>query len=381
MKALVLKYLTDTISTEESETLFEWLQKEEHRAVFEQYVREQYDLDLAIRPADVKVAYRKLRGRMEEEEHRKNRKIKKITTYRIKYAAAVIILLGLGYFYQQGYFSPGTGQQLVPEEEPITLQLDNGEIEVIDPQKTDRVTDASGRVVGRQDRGKITYNGDTVGEAIAYNTLKVPYGKRFEVELSDGTAVFLNSGTALKYPVNFREGEDRQVTVTGEAYFKVARDTKHPFIVNTGKLNVRVLGTSFNVSAYPEDAVTDIILVEGKVALYTEDKTPGESTVITPGTRGTLLREAGEISTEAVNTVVYTSWMEGTLVFRNMTFDNILKKLERHYNITIINTNKALGKETFNASFENETIENVLAYLNASYAIDYEIKDNKVFIK
>src|SRR5690606_36367432 len=108
----------------------------------------------------------------------------------------------------------------------------------------------------------------TNSDKLAYNTLKIPFGKKFRLQLSDGTMVHINSGSTLKYPIKFIAGENRQVYLDGEAFFDVAKDKKHPFIVNADNLNVRVLGTHFNVSNYPEDAVTDVVLVEGSVGMY-----------------------------------------------------------------------------------------------------------------
>ena len=115
-------------------------------------------------------------------------------------------------------------------------------------------------MVGNQNGNKIVYDTETTLEKLVYNTIKIPYGKRFELQLSDGTIVHLNSGTTLKYPVKFIASGNRQVFLDGEAFFDVAKDKTHPFVVNADNLNVRVLGTHFNVSNYPEDKLTDIVL-------------------------------------------------------------------------------------------------------------------------
>ena len=122
-------------------------------------------------------------------------------------------------------------------------------------------------------------------ETLVYNTLKIPYGKQFEVELSDGTIVHLNSGTTLRYPVAFLKNQNRKVFLTGEAFFEVAKDKAHPFTVSTQELNVEVLGTKFNASSYTEDVTTDIVLVEGKVALYKDKKENNNSVKLTPGSK------------------------------------------------------------------------------------------------
>ena len=215
---------------------------------------------------------------------------------------------------------------------------------------------------------------------MVYNTLTVPYGKRFEIKLSDGTNVHLNAGTSLKYPVKFFKGENRQVFLNGEAFFDVTSDKNHPFIVNAESLNVEVFGTEFNVSAYPEDSTTDVVLVEGSVGLYNENETLKDGVTIVPGTKGSHEKKQNNISTEKVNIEIYTQWMQGGLVFRNSTFENISKKLERHYNVKIINNNEHLNKEVFNASFKQESIDIVLSYFSDSYNIEYTIQENTIYI-
>ncbi|MEM6734555.1 MAG: FecR domain-containing protein [Bacteroidota bacterium] len=296
-------------------------------------------------------------------------------------AALFIGLIGLGIFYQQGGLSTKV-DMVVPGNDAITLELDNGEIKIIDENGSETIATASGQVVGQQEKNKLTYEGsETTGELV-YNTLTVPYGKRFDIELSDGTTVFLNAGSSIKYPVNFVKGMERQVFLTGEAFLEVTKDTKHPFIVNADELNVQVLGTQFNVSNYPEDKRAEVVLVEGSVGMYQDHEDFDESTnmVLTPGLKGTFDESTQQIETKEVSTKVYTAWVGGELVFRNMTFGNILKKLERAYNVTINNTNTELGRKTFNASFKEGDINMVLQSFQKYYGIEYSIENNEVNI-
>ncbi len=299
-----------------------------------------------------------------------------------KYASVAAVFIGVlavGYFYQQGAFDSSEEGLLVPAHESITLQLEDGSIQVIDPTSSKTVRDAQGNLVANQDQSQLDYTEAGGSEVLVYNTLTVPYGKRFDVVLSDGTTVYLNSGTELKYPVSFLDEGNREVFVEGEAYFDVTSDTDRPFIVNAEALNVEVLGTEFNVFAYPEDARTDVVLVEGSVALAIGESTG--NTVLSPGEKGIMDRVSQTIDTEKVNTNIYTAWRKGELVFRRMPFENLVKKLERHYNVTIEIENETLKKEVFSASFNNETIETVLGFLNDSYNIEYIIKDNTVYIQ
>lgn len=301
----------------------------------------------------------------------------------ISIAASFLILLAIGWSYKQDFFNRNLNTQEITNSNEITLQLGNGEIQIIAQNKKSQVTDSKGNVIGTQNGNKIIYDTKTSLENLVYNIIKIPYGKRFELELSDGTIVHLNSGSTLKYPVKFIANSNRQVFLDGEAYFDVTKDKKHPFVVNADNLNIRVLGTHFNVSSYPEDKFTDVVLVEGSVGLYEKNEKfdAAKNTMLKPGFKGSFNKKDNHIDIEQVVTDSYTSWMQGKLVFKNMTFRDIEKKLERHYNVSIVNQNKKLADEKFYATFKDEPIEKILSYFNDIQGCNYTIKNNEVLIK
>src|SRR5690606_35926115 len=147
----------------------------------------------------------------------------------------------------------------------ITLQLDNGKVEVINEDDLRRILDTEGSEVGFQNGNQLNYNKGYGSEKLIYNELNIPNGKKFNLVLSDGTKVSLNSGSSIKFPVQFLPGQNREVTLTGEAYFEVKKDSVDPFIVHVADLKVRVLGTEFNLSSYPEDKEVTAVLVQGSV--------------------------------------------------------------------------------------------------------------------
>mgnify|MGYP003663535376 FL=1 len=252
--------------------------------------------------------------------------------------------------------------------------------------KTDgnrEVKDEEGNIIGTQNNTQLSYTAKAEDQKLIYNTLNVPYGKKFDVVLSDGTHVYLNSGTSLRFPVAFIKGASRKVFLTGEAYFDVKEDKKHPFVVNANEIDIQVLGTKFNVSHYPEDANINTVLVEGAVELLrTEEGTSDlESVKLKPGNKAEWHKNSNEISVSNVDTGLYTAWVKGKLVFRNTSFKQIREALQRHYNVNIINNNSHLEEQLFDATFDIETIDEVLESFNKSWAIDYTILDNEVIIK
>lgn len=291
-------------------------------------------------------------------------------------AAVCAVLVATGFIYFNVFSSSNI---IPPPDDVITLQMQDGTIKIIKENGSGKILGANGNVVGKQNKTSLVYGESLEQKELEYHTLKVPYGKRFQLELSDGSLAHLNSGSSLKYPIQFIKGKNRQVFVKGEAYFEVTKDSLHPFIVNADQLNVKVLGTKFNVHAYGEDNTAEVVLVEGAVGLSTEKE--DRSVVLSPGQMGSFDKVNQGISTAPVVTDIYTSWMQGKLVFRDMPFENILKKLERHYDVTIINTNPKLAKEKFNASFDAMTVAKVFESLNRYHGIKYTVTKDTITIK
>ena len=190
----------------------------------------------------------------------------------------------------------------------------------------------------------------------AYNEITVPNGKRQNIYLPDSSLIVLNAGTKLKYRRNFNDLNNRDVFLEGEAYFVVTHNKQKPFIVHTNKMNIRVLGTKFNVSNYNNENNISVVLEEGKVEVFNQ---LNKSIVITPGEKATI--KGDNIMVRKVDVEKDLLWKEGKLCFVNEPFVLILKELERHYNITIQNKYLALNNVNFTGTFTSEeSIEEVL---------------------
>ena len=209
--------------------------------------------------------------------------------------------------------------------------------------------------------------------AANFNDLEVeaPAGSRTHIELGDGTKVWLNHGSKLKYPYRF-EGKNRKVFLTGEAYFEVAHNSKFPFIVGTNRLDVKATGTAFNVSAYPDDDAVETTLVEGKVILY-ERNSNSEIKGLTPGESLKFDAIKNVYTIEKGNTVKYTAWKDGLLVFKNDMIDEVAKKLERWYNIDVEIKSGKIKEFPFTATFTDETLPQVLELLSLASPVSYQL--------
>lgn len=354
---------------------------EEEKTLLEKYDETLYTANRNLRHLPNDLDRREIKNsiwkKIKKSQKKKSEKIKIAS---IAAASIAIALISTLYVYLT---SESNNKSFQLPNDKITLELDNGNIKVIDENGNESITDSEGNLVGKQSGNELVYQDESEIRKLSYNTLNVPYGKTFKLELSDGTNVHLNSGSSIKFPVNFQNGESRQVFISGEAYLNVAKDTLHPFVVKSEDLNVQVLGTEFNFSSYPEDNNTEVVLVEGSVTLYTDSMgfDINTNTLLSPSTKGSLNKNTQSITTKKVITATYTSWLDGKLVFRNMAFANILKKLERHYNVEIINENKELSKKLFNANFGNQALIDVLIELKENYSIDYVIEEQTVRIK
>mgnify|MGYP000170709962 CR=1 FL=1 len=321
---------------------------------------------------------------MKQSIHRNVNDRKKVKEYfnwlNIAASLTLLISLGIGFTYYNGNLLDESN--LVSDTESIAIQLEDGNTQIINENRTSQLIDKNGNVLGQQSGNQLVYNSDVKNDVLVYNTLTVPYGKQFELQLSDGTNVHLNAGTSLKYPVKFVKGKNREVFLNGEAFFNVAKEVNHPFIVSANEIDVRVLGTQFNISSYPEDNHISTVLIEGAVNIYKsgEHFNQEAGTNLQPGFKATWKKGVKQITVEETDTKMYTAWIDGKIIFRRAPFENILKKLERHYNVVIVNNNDSLNKVKFGASFDTETIERVFEILNENYNIDYRIEDNKIII-
>ncbi|WP_373517954.1 FecR family protein [Pricia sp.] len=300
-----------------------------------------------------------------------------------RYAAVVFLFLGLGYGYYNITVQEKGVDRIGSYKNAIALKLSDGTLKFISEEKSTSIVNKSGYRIGLQKGNQLIYHRASTTKDLAYNTLSDPYGKQFILVLADGTKAHLNSGTSLKYPVQFKYGKNREVFLQGEGYFDVAKDPAHPFVINTDALNIKVLGTKFNVSAYPDDEKINTVLVEGSVGLFENDEqlNVSDHRLLEPGQMASWQKQGKKITIEETDTEIYTGWMDGKIIFNHMPFRDILKKLERNYNVSISNDYKELEKILFTASFDTETIGQVLLAFSRNYPMRYTIEENTIHIE
>ncbi|MDO5979020.1 FecR family protein [Flavivirga spongiicola] len=379
MVELITKYFANTLTSLEKNNLLELLENQDNKILFEAYIRDHYNLNLTLQDVCVDEAY------LAFLKQSGSNKKPIISLYRkwYKVAAVLIIMLGItSYIVSQFYPS----QNIITNENSITLTLDNGDIKIISENGDETIVDSNGTVVGKQEGTILNYTKDSesneaIVENLVYNELAVPYGKIFQLALSDGTLVHLNAGTTIKYPVKFLRNRNREVFIDGEAYFEVTKDEDHPFVVNSKEMNIRVLGTKFNINSYSEDLVAHTVLVEGLVSVYDKDSVYDENAILmAPDQIAFWDKNDAKIKIRNIDIDEYIAWVDGRLVFKIRPFSEITKILERHFDVSITNNYKALDTQRFFAKFETETIEDILISFQNSYPFSYQMDGNNVII-
>lgn len=215
-------------------------------------------------------------------------------------------------------------------------------------------------------------------EKLKYNTIAVGRGGEYQLILSDGTKVWLNSESKLRYPVAFG-GDVRNVELEGEAYFSVSKDIKRPFKVKTEYGTVKVLGTSFNVMAYKNEDVFQATLVSGAVQLTEKS---GNSVKLKPGQQGIILKGDKKIKVREVDTDYYCSWTNDELLFENVTLDELMIKLGRWYDFEVFYQNKELRNLRFSGGIDKfADIENTIRLIEETNKVKISIKKKIIIVR
>jgi hypothetical protein len=218
---------------------------------------------------------------------------------------------------------------------------------------------------------------------IVFNTLIVPYGRRANIELSDGSKIWLNSGSKFIFPATFEE-DKREVYLEGEGIFEVNRDKNRPFFVKAYNHEIEVLGTVFNVSNYTDENTISTVLKSGSVQINLKNGSffnSKESIKITPGTLAVYNKSDMEVITKKVEIEKYFSWRDGIYIFKNAPMQSIMKKISRYYNIDIIINDAYLANQTFSGYLDvKDTVENVLKTIKETTEFEYHITENNKLI-
>ncbi len=375
IERLIRLALLGAISATEKEKLSAWLdERPENRSLFEKIqreVRSSEELPVFCRLDEEEAweRFRRSRGR---------RRGKRLVA--LRYAAAVAVLVGVAlsvWIYKDG--GPSHEETaIVPGSPKATLTVASGESVVLGDGGAEKVVEVtSGRQAKRSGDSLIYAATRPATGAEEFNTLSIPKGGEFKLVLSDGTMVYLNAATRLRYPVAFG-GNERRVRLEGEAYFEVARDSARPFYVEAGDLRVRVYGTSFNVNTQREGE-TQAVLVEGRVGVKVAGMV--EEVEMKPGELLRYDRGTGTLSVKSVDTRQYVAWKDGYFAFEDATLEEIMQKLALWYNVEVFFQSEEAKRFVFTGFMRKyEQIDTILAAVRDVTEVRYSISGRTVVI-
>lgn len=312
--------------------------------------------------------------------------------------------IGFVYYFITIYSRERAGGQLVsadvkPGTTSATLTLSNGKKILLSGASNGELANQTGVTIKKTADGKLIYEitpslPGTINKdetTISYNTLSTAKGETYQVKLPDGSLVFLNAASSLKYPTNFDKQKTRLVSLTGEGYFEISKDKSHPFIVKTTKQQVTVLGTHFNINSYTDEKATTTTLVEGSVRVSSPQlasNTPSKGTgiknalnVITliPGQQALMTRDNITVQTADIESV--TAWKNGNIVFDNENLEGILRKIARWYNVDVIYNVNAPANLTMTGSISRfQPLSVVLEIIEKTNKVKFKIEGRRIMV-
>lgn len=302
---------------------------------------------------------------------------------RLVAAASVILVLSIGTYF---LMRPGNEANnlsvshalIRPGGNKAYLTLADGQRISLTDAKVGNIVSQQGCLIRKTANGRIVYEAPaSAGKASGYNTIETPNGGQYEVRLPDGTGVWLNAASSLRYPSAF-SGKRRQVELSGEAYFEVAPDKKHPFIVKNRAQEIEVLGTHFNVNGYSDQKDMRTTLLEGRVKVSL--KGSSGSAVLNPGEQSFI--GAGKIRVSAVEPSYAIAWKNGYFRFDGKPLETTLKEIARWYDVSIVFENSGLESLRLAGTISRYSqIEQVLKKLELTGALSYAINGRKVTIR
>ena len=365
---LISKYLQGEATEEEIKTLFDWVDSAaKNREEFITY-KKVWALS-AVSKDENSNDFKKLQFKIKAIQNKKLRSI----SYR--YAAILVFGLFIAsvFVYQ---FS-------LKENSEILLELSNGSKKIISLDENQDIVNREGELLGIQREGTISYEDivDNGSAELVFNTLSVPYAKRLHLIFSDGSSVFLNAGTTIKFPIKFLKGQPREVFLDGEAFFDIVKDEKHAFIVQANRLRTKVYGTKFNVNSYRNNDLDQIVLQEGSVGVKSNgEQTKTSAEILLKPNEIAILDKTDLLYKQKVDIKSHIAWVKGVFMFKNERFEDIFKKLERHYDVSIQINQPALNDSRYTGTFDIETIAEVLKTFSKLKGFSYEIDNKEITI-
>ncbi len=375
IEEILADYLAgEPLSKEEAAFLENRLMRDKGDKEFVEFwrvLRERYTVDERM-GKDSTFAYRSILMKI-----RRKSRFRKMTWWS-SVAAGIILFVGIFFMYDYLFMENIDSKitHLTSGKTYAELKLDNGQIISLTPDVQDIVhADSLSEITNTENM--LVYTARARESGLKYNTLRIPVGAEYNLLLADGTKVCLNSGSEIRYPVVF-QGDQREVFLTGEAFFQVARDETRKFVVRSGQQTVVVLGTSFNIRSYSQQDFIATTLQEGALQILLPDTTYR----MYPGSQVVFDKKTNESSIREVNSELYTSWKDGYYFFDQTSLEEILSTISLWYNLTVVFEDPEAKSLLFTGQLKRYAdIQYLLKKFEDTNAVEFIFKENKVIIK
>jgi len=380
---LIVAYQENTIADDGIEQLRNWLETDiDHTKQFASYLSLLKEAQVVghYKELNINEAWDNISQSIKKHDQNKPKKLYLF----LPYAAAVVVVFIVSYLFlfQLPYGVDNSKTYNFAEVSAIgskkaVLTLDGGQKMKLEENLTKAISETDGTLIKKDSSNTLIYHTNKSSKAqVIYNQIDVPRGGEYNLTLADGTKVWLNSESSLRYPVQFT-GKTRRVELIGEGYFEVAYKPNQSFILSARDTEVKVLGTKFNVSSYEDDTFSATTLVEGSVAL----NSLGTKEILKPGYQAVLKRGEREFIIKPVNTKLYTSWVNGVFEFQNHSLEEICHQLSRWYNVEFFFTEKQYRELRFTGAAKREkSLGFALSMIEKMANVKFAIKDDKIIV-
>jgi len=380
--AIIWKKINSKLTNREEKAFNSWLNSDTSHKIFFEKILYYHQTGEVKDKTDLNI----IRAWKTVEPHLQERK-KRILPDWMKVAASVAatVIIMLSVYYISDYKTDSqntlaTSEMIIPPgTSKARLIFDDGETVDLTEGRNFHGDIEGAKIANKGNQ--ITYTGsDNTTKELKYNTLEIPRGAEYFVILSDSTKVWLNSDSRLRYPVNFI-GDNREVELTGEAYFEVSENPEKPFRVISAGQVVEVLGTEFNISSYTDDDQIYTTLVKGKVSVYTE-KDPELTQNLIPGYQSNMSRKNGDISIHKVDVNEFIAWKNGIFNFKNKTLGEMMKTISRWYNINFEFKDEVKKDIRFTGEVKRyQNLESMLKLIEETNEIKFEKNGQTIIVK
>jgi len=383
---LLKRYRDNLASDEEVRELFHLLQSSAGRAALKELMAEDWlkeDDERIEADADWARMWTEIRTATE-----KPKRAKLFVIGRMRAAAILIFCLGTGVAYwllsgrdHAGERRVATVQSLapiVPGGNKAVLTLGDGSTISLDSVKDGILAQQGSSKVVKVDAGVLAYDARNKKEdGVMFNTIATPYGGQYQVVLPDGSKVWLNAASSLRFPTVFA-GAERRVELTGEGYFEIARDAAKPFVVHAGSgEDVQVLGTSFNIMAYANEGESRTTLVSGKVRVTTQG---GAAAEVEPGTQAVLDHEKHGLTVSEANVDQAIAWKNGLFRFHETGIRELMRQVERWYNVEVVYQTDGTDQDFSGIVSRSKSIGELLHTLEMTNSVHFRIEGRKIIV-